>query len=208
MGGDARTSSRRTRRLDRIIRRCYHCAMRMLVVALVVLGCRASSAPTGGSSGSSTPPGPTVSTDVAAIAALADQACACKDAPCRDQVHDRWKATPPAPHAAGDPSRMSQQAIAAEISHDAAYHAAAMRLYGCLEPEHSAPVVTARVKALAERACACPRTDTACLDKVKTDFDRYLEVAWLLQEDFTPADKQALGEQMRSFEICRQVGPT
>jgi hypothetical protein len=182
--------------------------MRMLVVALVVLGCRGSSAPTGDPSGSSTPSGSTVSADVAALAALADQACACKDAPCRDQVHDRWKATPQAPHAAGDPSRMSQQEIAAELGHDVAYHAAKMRLYSCLEPEHSAPVMTARIKAFAERACACTRTDTACLDKVKTDFDRYLEIAWLLQDEFTPADKQALGEQMRSFEICRQVGPT
>jgi hypothetical protein len=25
---------------------------------------------------------------------------------------------------------------------------------------------------------------------------------------FTPGDKQALTEQMRSFDLCRQVGPT
>lgn len=36
----------------------------------------------------------------------------------------------------------------------------------------------------------------------------YMEVAWLLQGDYTAADKEAVGEQMRSFEICRQVGPT
>jgi len=171
----------------------------MLAVAFVVLGCGGSSAPT---------PAGTDSPDVTAIAALADQACACKDAPCRDRLHDRWKATPRPPRSSGDPSRMSQQEIAAEVGHDVAYHAAEMRLYNCLEPEHGASVVTARIKGFTERACACARTESACLDKVKADFDRYLEVAWLLQDDYTPADKQALSEQMRSFELCRQVGPT
>jgi hypothetical protein len=182
--------------------------MRMLAVAVVVLGCRGSSPGSGGPSGSGAPPASTVSSDVAAVAAFADQACACKDAPCRDQVHDRWKAAPPAPRAAGDPARMSQQDIAAEIDHDMAYHTAQLRLYRCLEPEHSASAVTARAQAFAERACACARADAPCLDKVKVDFDRYLEVAWLLQDGYSSADKQALQDQMRKFEICRQVGPT
>jgi hypothetical protein len=173
----------------------------MLAITVLVLGCRGNSTPTGGTSGSSTSPGATTSPDVAAIAALADQACACKDAPCRDDVHERWNAASPTPNAAGE------QAVAAGIEHDAAYHAAQMRLYKCLEPDHSAAAVTARVSAFAERACACARTDTACLDQVKVDFDRYLEVAWLLQDGYTPADKQALTEQMNRFERCRQVGP-
>ena len=168
----------------------------MLVVALGVVGCGGNAAPP-----------PTVPADVAAIAALADQACACKDAPCRDRVHDRWKATPPRPHASGDPPRMSQREITAEVSHDMAYHDAEMRLYGCLEPDHGAAAVTARVAAFADRACACDRADAPCLDKVKVDFDRYLEIAWLLQDDYTDADRDALQAQMRRFEICRQLGP-
>jgi len=191
-------------RLDRGARRCYLYAMRMLVVALVVFGCRGSSPVGGNPLGSNTPPGATASVD---LAALADEACACTDAPCRDQVHDRWNATP-APRAAGDPVRMSPQEIAAEVAHDAAYDATRKRIYNCLEPEHSAPGVTARVKAFAERACACARSDVPCLDTVKAAFDRYLEIVWMLQDDYTPADKQTLENQMRKFEICRQVGPT
>lgn len=103
---------------------------------------------------------------------------------------------------------MTPQEIAAEVEHDTAYHAAEMRLYRCLEPDHTAPTVTARVKAFAARSCACARGDAACLDKVKLDFDRYLEVAWLLQEDYSAADKQALQAAMRAFELCRNVGPT
>ncbi|HEY1814237.1 MAG TPA: hypothetical protein VGG74_17920 [Kofleriaceae bacterium] len=170
--------------------------MRMLAI-VVVLGCH-SGAPVAGGAGS----------DVAAVAALADEACACKDAPCRERLHDRWKATHVAPGTTRDPAGVTQDEVAAEVDHDLAYHAAEMRLYGCLEPDHSAPTVIARVDAFAQRACACVRSDAACLDQVKAELDRYLEVAWLLQDGFTPADKQALTDQMRKFEVCRQVGPT
>ncbi len=172
--------------------------MRILVLALVVIACGRNSAPTGDRAGSSVP---------TSLEALADQACACKDAACRDTVHDRVKARP-APQPGGDPSRMSQQEILAAIAHDVADHAAEMRLYQCLEPEHGAAAVTARVAAFAERACACARSDAGCLETVRADFDRYLEIVWLLQDDYTPADKQGLQDQMRKFEICRQVGPS
>lgn len=168
-----------------------------MLAIIVVLGCH-SAPPTSGGAGS----------DVAAISALADEACACKDAPCREQLHDRWKTTHAAPGTTRDPAGMTQDEIAAEIDHAAASHAAETRLYGCLEPDHSAPAMIARVDALTERACACDRADAACLDQAKADFDRYLEIAWLLQDGFTPADKQALTDHMRKFEICRQVGPT
>lgn len=173
------------------------------MVALFVLGCRDNASPTSGPSGSSTK-GATVS---AQVAALADQACQCKDAPCRDQVYSRWKAIRPL-RDAGDRSRMSPQEIADELANVVAEAAAAKRLYKCLEPDHSAAVMTARVEALSDRACTCARDNAACLDKVKADFHRYLDIAWLLQDDFTRADKDAVSRQMRSFEVCWQAGPT
>jgi hypothetical protein len=169
-----------------------------LAVALVALGCH----------GSSTPAGAAQTGDVAELVKLADDACACKDARCRDQIHDRWKARPRNPHDPNPPSTQSQAELTAGIEHDVAVHDAEMRLYGCLEPEHDAATVTARIRAFADRACACDRADTACLDTLHRDFDRYLEVAWLLQDGYTDADRQGLQAEMRRFEICRQVGPT
>jgi len=195
----------------------------MLVAIVATLGCRGSAGPgpgggpagagaAGGSAGSgsvgsSAGGGPAVSTDVAALVALADQACACADPPCRDRIRERWRATPTAPARGADPARMDLKEVADEVGHDAAYHAAYTRLLGCLQPDHSAAVVIARVKAFSDRACACARADTACLDTAKAELDRFLEVAWPQQAGYTRADKTALAAQLREFERCHEVGP-
>ena len=131
-----------------------------------------------------------------ALAHLADEACACRGATCRDAVRARWQAATGVEPARKDPPKMTQD----EIAVASRLHDARVKYLGCIEPDHGPVRTIARMTEYADRACAC--RDPACAAAVKHDEDRYLQDAWPQQDGFTDADKQQLTAQLRRFTVC------
>lgn len=169
--------------------------LRVLVIGVVMVGCRDRTSP---------PTAKAPSDPIATLRELADEVCACKDVACRDRIRGAWDVATRTPPDFKDPKKVTQPEIIDEVAQSAAHDEVRTRYLACLEPEHGPAKMIARVKDYADRACACDQSDASCLSTVNTEEERYLGDTWTQQDGFTDADRDALTQQMKKFQICVQ----